>query len=320
MKRTSHSSPVRRRLVADEGGFTLVEVLVVALILVTGMFGAFLLLDTGAQATNNSSQRDGANAVAEELVERAAGMRYDATYNDLTDRRPTSPASGILSGTPAERFRAAMAPDAPATPITDSDPSRPWVSVSSWDLVRGNTTYRVSYKACTDSDTIDGFRVEGPFDCSRIGSLPPCDPLTDPSCQETEPPTCKSEFLPQDPSAPLEVRLQLLGAIGLQTCLLSSASPLAPLTTSLCSLLANTATGTLADLLGDLAGGSGLLSSLGLAKTDIGLCPGALEKDLTAVQPGIASTTRIEVGVSWTERSTNKPRTIRQQTVVRRPA
>lgn len=319
MKRTSPSAPPRRPLRTDDGGFTLIEVVVVAVILVTGMLSAFLLLDSGAQATNNSSQRDGANAVAEELVERAAGMRYDTVYNDLTDRRPTSPATGVLAGTPAQRFQAAMAPDAAATAITDSDPTRPWASVSSWDIARGNTTYRVSYKACTDSDTIDGLRVDGPFDCTRLGS-PLCDPLTDPLCQTDPPNQCKAEFLPEDPSAPLEVRLQLLGAIGIQTCLLSSNSPLAPLTTSLCSLLANTSQGTLNTLLGDLAGSSGLLSSLGVAQADIGLCPGAVEKDLTAVQPGIASTTRIEVSVAWTERSTNRQRSIRQQTVVRRPA
>lgn len=320
MQRTRQSAPTRRPLASDDGGFTLVEVVVVAVILVTGMLSAFLLLDSGAQATNNSSQRDGANAVAQELVERASGMRYDAVYNDLTDRRATSPAAGVLAGTPAQRFQAALAPDSPATAITETDPTRPWISVSSWDLTRGNTTYRVSYQSCTDSDTIDGFRIDGPYACTRLGTPPPCDPATDPLCPVVPPNECKAEFRPTDPAAPLEVRLQILGLKPLDNCLLATNGPLAPLTSSLCNLLANSSSGTLNDLLGDLAGGSGLLASLGLAQADVGLCPGAVSKDLSAVQPGIASSTRIEVTVAWTERSSNRQRSIRQQTVVRRPA
>ncbi|MGE4428422.1 MAG: hypothetical protein AB7G37_18360, partial [Solirubrobacteraceae bacterium] len=95
--------------------------LVAATLLIVGIFASLALLDRSTSATSASVKRDGANAIAEELVERATGSRFDVAHNDLVDRRSSSPGNDsdgrpLSTGTPAERFRRQLAPDTdPAT-------------------------------------------------------------------------------------------------------------------------------------------------------------------------------------------------------------
>lgn len=316
------------RIARDDAGFTLIEVLIASVVLVVGLLAVFSLLDRGARATASSSQRDAANALAQEVVERSAGVRYDAVFNDLTDRRASSgmPA-GVLGGTPAERLRTALAPDATdAAAITVSDTAAPWRSTDSWNVVRGNATYRLSYRACTDSDVIDGVQIAGAYDCNREAN-------TDGGASTAgggSGSACVLRLIPPadvpEASKPLDVRLQLLGTIGLQACLGDLPSGLDALSSSLCDVLNNTGTGTLASLLTGLAGPDGLLKSLqgalnlNLVGANASLCPGAIEQDLEGPRAGIATSTRVEVTVEWTDRSTGRAHSVRQTTVVRRRA
>jgi Tfp pilus assembly protein PilV len=60
-----------------QDGFTLVEVLVAAMILMMGMIATFAMLDTANGTLNNNSARIGASNLARELTEYARGDDYD---------------------------------------------------------------------------------------------------------------------------------------------------------------------------------------------------------------------------------------------------
>jgi len=65
---------------SSERGFTIIEVLVAATILVVGVLGTVTMIDTANGVTNNSKARDGATNLAREIVEVARSLPYD----DLT--------------------------------------------------------------------------------------------------------------------------------------------------------------------------------------------------------------------------------------------
>ena len=62
---------------ARPAGFTLVEVLVAALVLAIGILGAFTLVDTREQAIGDNNGRVGATNLAREITEYARGTDYD---------------------------------------------------------------------------------------------------------------------------------------------------------------------------------------------------------------------------------------------------
>lgn len=299
----------------DDGGFTLIEVLVAATLLIAGVFATLALLDTASKATATSKQRDVANAIGQELVERAQGGRYTATQNDMTDIDATSSTPG-----PADRLRAGMDPDGAfsstaVTPATVTTGTLPTNVPQSWTLRRQNTTYTVTYRACTTSDTYQQVLVQGPYDCSA--------PATAPTGTETTSGACRLGVIPAtgvNPANPgqLTVKLQVLGALGLSVCVGALSQQLSD---ALCSLLGSSA--ILSSISGTLLGTSGLLTNLlgGVRSgASLGLCPtGQVDQALAGARAGIASSTRLQVTVGWTDVS-GRAQSVAQTAVVRRPA
>jgi Tfp pilus assembly protein PilV len=307
--------PGTPRKLREESGFTLIEVLVAATLLIVGVFATLALLDTATKATATSRQRDVANAIGQELVERAQGGRYTAALNDMTDIIPATATPG-----PADRLRAAMDPDGESsssavTPATVTTGTLPTNVTQSWTLRRQNTTYTVSYRACTVSDTYQQVQVQGPYDCSA--------PTTPPSGTETTSGGCKLGVIPAsgvDPANPgqLTVKLQVLGIVGLSVCVGALSQQLSD---ALCSLLGSSA--ILGSLTNTLLSTGGLLSSLlgGLGSAAaLGLCPASqVDQALAGARTGIASSTRLQVTVGWTDLS-GRAQSVAQTAVVRRAA
>lgn len=302
--------------VGDESGFTLVEVLVAATLLIVSVLATLALLDQANRSTAVSKQRDVANALAQEMVERATGGRYTATRNDLTDVHPGAPEPG-----PADRMRAALDPDddqepTAVTPATITAGPLPVNLPQSWSLRRKNTVYTVSYRACTRSDAYQGLEIAGPFDCLRAtGTNPGGD-------NEVTVDTCSLGVVPPaevDPDDPgqLTAKVQLLGVVGISVCLGAVSEPLSD---ALCTLLGQSP--LLDSIKQSLLGSNGTLSTLlgGLAGSSVGLCESSLsEQGLAGAQDGIGTSTHLAVTVSWTGLD-GRARSIDQSSLIRRAA
>jgi type II secretory pathway pseudopilin PulG len=121
-----HSSPLR-----DDAGFTLVEVLVAALVLMIGIAATFTMLD-GANATlNNNNARVGASNLARELSEYARGADYDKLTPALIG--PVLQAHSTVGGT--------------GNPFS---------------VIRRGVTYSVKANACVFDDPKDGLAATPP--------------------------------------------------------------------------------------------------------------------------------------------------------------
>lgn len=298
-------------MMSDEHGFTLVEVIVAAALLVMGVLATLMLIDSATRTTVVSSQRDAANAVAQEMVERAAGGRYTQARNDLTDVDPASSTPG-----PADRMKASMDPDGDqgstaVSPVTKTTGTLPLNVAQSWSMRRKNTTYTVSYRACTSSDAYRQVSVAGPFDCDR--------PTTNPGGGEetTTPEGCSLGVVPAssvDPSDPgtLTVKLQVLGITGISACV---GAVSAPLSSALCTLL-----GSSPYLSNLLIGTNGTLTTLlgGVVGSSIGACTASqVEQVSLGAMDGMASSTRVAVTVGWTDLS-GQPHSISRTSLIRR--
>ena len=299
------------RGLADEQGFTIVEVLVAATLLVVSVLATLSLLDNATRTTGVSKQRDVANAVAQEMIERATGGRYTLARNDLTDVDVADARPG-----PADRLRAAMDPDGDqqvpgdvVTPGTATSGTLPVNAPQSWSLRRKNTTYAVSYRACTGSDAYQQVRIAGPFDCGRASTNPTGGNTT------TTGGGCglgvAAASNPGNPSA-LVVNLQVLGITSLSSCLSSTA----PLFTAVCTLLGTSV--SLSSLQASLLGSGGLFSNLlgGLVGGSAG-CTNQVEQVAAGARNGIGTSTRLAVTVAWTDLQ-SRPHSISQSSLIRR--
>ncbi|CAN5274938.1 hypothetical protein BH20ACT16_BH20ACT16_04910 [soil metagenome] len=297
------------RGLADEQGFTVIEVLVAATLLIVSVLATLSLLDNATKTTGVSKQRDVANAVAQEMIERAAGGRYTLARNDLTDVDVADARPG-----PADRLRAGMDPDgdqvsSAVTPATATSGTLPVNAPQSWTLRRKNTTYAVSYRACTGSDAHQQVRIAGPFDCNRASTNPPAGDVT------TTPGGCGLGVTPAsgagNPST-LIVNLQVLGITSLSSCLSSTA----PLFTAVCTLLGTS--GSLSSLQPSLLGSGGLFSNMlgGLVGGQVG-CTNQVEQVAAGARNGIGTSTRLAVTVAWTDLQ-SRPHSISQSSLIRR--
>ena len=299
---------------SDERGFTLIEVLVAATLLVAGVLATLTLIDSATKTTVVSKQRDVANAVAQEMIERATGGKYTSAINDLTDVYTASSKPG-----PADRLRASMDPDGDqsstaVTPATVVSGTVPVNTPQSWTLTRRNTAYTVSYRACTGSDAYQNVQIAGPFDCDH----PNTTGGSGGGEETTTPEGCKLGVIPAsgvNPSDPgeLTVKLQVLGITGVSACV---GAVSAPLSSALCTLL-----GSSPYLSTLLVGTNGVLTSAlgGIAASSAGLCSTTqIEQVSAGATEGLASSTRIAVTVAWTDFE-GRAHSIARSALVRRP-
>jgi prepilin-type N-terminal cleavage/methylation domain-containing protein len=116
-----------RKRLARENGFTLIEVLVTMTILVVGMGGALSLIDGAAKRTATTKQREGATALARQIVEGARSV----PYSQLTP-------AGVVAALQAQAG------------LDDSDAS------AGWQVKRRETVYTLTATTCSMDDPQDG--------------------------------------------------------------------------------------------------------------------------------------------------------------------
>jgi prepilin-type N-terminal cleavage/methylation domain-containing protein len=127
--------------VRDCSGFSLVEVMIAALILVVGAGAAFSLIDSANRSVSFNSARVGATNLGRELAEYARTTDYDLLQPSqiVTALRKHTRIAGTLSG-------------------------------SDWTIERRGVTYTVSTDVCTFDDPKDG-----------LGAAPPANPCPQPA-------------------------------------------------------------------------------------------------------------------------------------------
>ena len=117
----------------DSAGFTLVEVMVAALILIVGAGAAFSLIDSANRAVTSNAARSGGTNLCRELTECARTTDYDLLQPTqvVTALRKHSQIAGTLSG-------------------------------GVWTITRRNVVYTVSTDVCTFDDPKDGLSATAP--------------------------------------------------------------------------------------------------------------------------------------------------------------
>ena len=116
------------RIRRDERGFTIVEVMVAASLLLVGVVGTIQMVNTAGTRTVADQAREGATNLGRELVEASNSVPYE----QLT---PTGAAAALQ-----------------AVPNLDS-------AGTGWTVIRRGFTYTISASACTVDDKVDGYRA-----------------------------------------------------------------------------------------------------------------------------------------------------------------
>jgi prepilin-type N-terminal cleavage/methylation domain-containing protein len=125
---------------SDERGYTLVELLVAAFVLVVGMAGAFALLNGANQSTVTNNARMGATNLARELLEDARSVDYD----QLTPAAVTGTLQAKAGG-----------------------------SGSPWEISRRGIKYTLTVNVCTFDDPKDNVATTPPADvCTPQAPVP----------------------------------------------------------------------------------------------------------------------------------------------------
>ena len=122
-----HTSTQRARA---EAGFTLVEVMVAALVLAIGIFAAFTMLDAAGRTAAGNNARVGATNLAREISEYARGTDYDS----------------LQPGTLVSALRSHSRITGP----------------TNWTVERRGVTYSVQASVCTFDDPKDGLAATDP--------------------------------------------------------------------------------------------------------------------------------------------------------------
>jgi type IV pilus modification protein PilV len=130
LTRQSHKPPSekgRRSRLSGEGGFTLIEVLVAAVVLAIGLLGLLGLLDTAVKATASTRAREGATNLAREIIEDARTIPFaQVSPIDIVEKLQAT--NGLTNATPGP----------------------------TWHIVRRGNNYTVAVHACYVDDPKDG--------------------------------------------------------------------------------------------------------------------------------------------------------------------
>lgn len=129
------------RRVTEERGFTIVEIMVAVVILLTGALGTLAMLDMATQRTRTADDRQKATSLAREVVEAAKGIPY----------RRVSPSALVAQ--------------------LREDDTIAGSSGSPWRVEREGTTYTIDANVCWVDEPADGYgaRTSGPF-CDGSGA------------------------------------------------------------------------------------------------------------------------------------------------------
>lgn len=111
-----------------EDGFTIIEVMVAAFVLLVGVLGTLTLIDTAMRQGKTSRNREAATNVSREIVEAARELDYDT----------------LLTSTATAKFQALGG-------LADDDGS-----AAGWQINRRGTTFTVTVGACIYDDPKDG--------------------------------------------------------------------------------------------------------------------------------------------------------------------
>ena len=112
----------------SDAGFTIIEVLVAAAVLVTGILGTLTIFDKANKTTVETRAREAATSLARELTEAARGIQYDQIAHN------TLPA--VMADQPG---------------LEDADPA-----TGAYEIVRRNIAYTVDLRSCVMDDGRDG--------------------------------------------------------------------------------------------------------------------------------------------------------------------
>src|SRR3954464_10276846 len=135
--------PSARSRLSDESGFTILEVMVAAAVLLVGLLGTFTVIDTAHSTITTTKAREQATSLQRELIEAVRTIPYDQlTPNGVGSRLRAQP--GL------------------------SDAS---LSAAGWTIRRRNQTYTISMGSCAVDDPRDGLGAHdaGVF-CANSGA------------------------------------------------------------------------------------------------------------------------------------------------------
>ena len=127
-----------------QGGFTIIEVMVAAFVLLVGVLGTVALIDTAIGVGSTSRSREAATNLTREIVETSRLVDYDVLL--------TASAPAALQG---------------KTGLADADAAAP-----GWQIERRGVTYTVTVQACIYDDAKDGNFAgnTGAEYCSGLGT------------------------------------------------------------------------------------------------------------------------------------------------------
>lgn len=127
-----------RRVRDGDAGFTVIEVMVAALVLVVGILGVLAMYGGALRTTTTSNTRVAATNLARELVEAAR----EVDYNDLGEVTAELEARGLGAGSP-------------------------------WTIERRGTTYTVTAATCVFDTPTDGYAAAAPTNACSTNAAGP---------------------------------------------------------------------------------------------------------------------------------------------------